>query len=347
MKKLGIASAILGGIFVLSCIIVVVSLFAAGWRGSSLREPVSQQKTAVLGDQDVLTVDCGLADCVIDYAADGSTQLTATLTGASTHSNRLDFTVEQTDEGVNVTLKRPFQLFFFGFYEDYELRITVPETFEGSLRMDNGSGDTEILLTALQDVRLTSGAGEIKTGDMTTASFSADNSAGSIVTGSITAEKDIAMENSAGKISTGALSAGGKVTLSSSAGDIVADGLKAASANVRNSAGRTEIHHIEDTDLTARQSAGGIVCQYDSFAENQMDIENSAGRILLSLPAQAAFRLEASASAGQVRCEFPVWATHNGSSELSGAVGEEDASNLVRLHSSAGDVVIQQNGDLT
>ena len=335
-----IASIALGSVFLISCIAVILILSFSGWKGAE-SQMINETHAAAIENDGRLIVDSGMADCTISYAQDDTQEVTATLTGNGAR-HRFNFTVEQTADGVKVTAKRPFTLFNFQLFGNYNLTVTVPRSFAGDLELNNSAGGTQVNLTKLGEVTLKSGAGALMVGNLEAESLYMNNSAGKIAVGTIVVKQDIEFKNSAGSTEAQSLTAGGEVAISSSAGTIQVNALQAVTANIKNSAGRTELYHVADTDVTAHQSAGEIICEYAVFSNNQVDIKNSASRIRLSLPENAAFALDASTSAGKVECAFPVLSTEHSNDRIRGTVNKEGAQNLVKLHSSAGSVIIEQ-----
>ncbi|MDD3225695.1 MAG: DUF4097 family beta strand repeat-containing protein, partial [Clostridium sp.] len=73
---------------------------------------------------------------------------------------------------------------------------------------------------------------------------------------------------------------------------------------------------------------------------NNINLQNSAGTIKLTLPKDSKFNLDAYTTAGDIDCDFPIAVTGTNHERSMGQVGE--SNNTVKIRNTAGNIEINK-----
>jgi putative adhesin len=214
--------------------------------------------------------------------------------GSQKDLDDMKFAVTQTEDGVNIEMKRPNQTGWFNWGHwntESRIEVTAPRSFRVEAKTSGGSVRIEAV----------SGPSRLRTSG---GSITARNVKGDVAGN--TSGGGIRLESIEGMVD--AHTSGGGVTATSVKGDIDAS----------TSGGSVTLTGI-DGKIRASTSGGGVNCEL--VGENRgISASTSGGGIRLTLPRNTAGLVDAATSGGSISSDFPVTTTRFSDHRLNGSI---------------------------
>lgn len=160
--------------------------------------------------------------------------------------------------------------------------LTVEIPTGASIDVKTSSAPIVIEAEQLNEVKLRTASGGIKSGNINAESFFANSTSGSVRLGSIVSNSNIEVSSTSGAIKTETLFAADKIFAESTSGKISIEKLKAASyARAENTSGGVDIDDTEAKELVIKTTSGSI--RAGASACESIQIASSSGSVKLEL----------------------------------------------------------------
>jgi DUF4097 and DUF4098 domain-containing protein YvlB len=240
------------------------------------------------------------------------------------------------------------------------LNASIPTDYDGSVEIAVSSGDTKMsCLSALSlDVKSSSGtiegdsiickesltvkasSGKITLDNAVATKAFISSSSGNIALGEIACKDSLLIHASSGWITARSL-ASDEFSVTASSGSVSLDTLVAGKSTIKNSSGNVTIGSL----------TGGINCDVSSgnvsinavWLDGDIDLENSSGNIVLSLPAHSAFTANLETSSGKIVNEFKLAGDAADKDSRKSAGDANGGGTKIRMRISSGDIIIKES----
>lgn len=242
-------------------------------------------------------------------------------------------TVNQEGSSLNIysDKKNSNSWFVFGSSHRY-FEIYLPESYQGTLKLDTSSGDvyaeTDLEFTTCS---VSSSSGYLKFEKLTAENSTVKTASGDINVKEMSGEKKLS--TASGNIVIDRST--GDAEISTSSGDIKLDEAK-GKLDISTSSGYVQVKQLTGS-TKARSTSGDIILNVEELT-GDLEFDTSSGGVFCKLPKDTGFHFQASTSSGNIRTDFDNALSFNEkASQAEGAIGDM-SDYFVKVRTTSGDI---------
>jgi lia operon protein LiaG len=267
--------------------------------------------------------------------------------------------LEITETGDTIIIEEKRKNFaIIGFnWENVNLDISIPESFQGTVEFEGKSGDFKASNLDVNDFSLRLSSGNIRLDDITLKNnMRLTSSSGDLTINELRAQ-ELIIQSTSGNKKLNDIVIKDNFNINSTSGDTTLNDIRCHELGIDSTSGRVSVEKLQLERISVESKSGDInisdlegdiqvevvsgkIKVSVKEAKDEIYLKSSSGEIELKLPANTGFTLDSRVASGNIKCDFDLDNEESRDKELRGSY--RNGNTAVNLRTTSGNIDIEK-----